>query len=206
VGSTSEFRPLHEINPLRLGWISDIAGGLADKDVLDVGCGGGILTEAMARAGARVTASICPKKALGVAQLHGLESGIAVDYRLIAAEALAVEAPARYAVVTCMEMLEHVPDPTAIVAACAALAKTGGTVVFATLNRNPKSVSLRDSRRGIRAEPAAARHPRLGALHSPCGARRVRAAREARTRGGIGHDLQPADARLSTRGGRLVNY
>lgn len=136
---TSEFRPLHEINPLRLGWISDVAGGLADKDALDVGCGGGILTEAMARAGARVTGIDLSEKALGVAQLHGLESGIAVDYRLIAAEALAAEAPARYDVVTCMEMLEHVPDPAAIVAACAALAKSGGTLVFATLNRNPKS-------------------------------------------------------------------
>jgi 2-polyprenyl-6-hydroxyphenyl methylase/3-demethylubiquinone-9 3-methyltransferase len=136
---TSEFRPLHEINPLRLGWIADIAGGLADKNVLDVGCGGGILAEAMAREGARVTGIDLSEKALGVAQLHGLESGIAVDYRLIAAEALAAETPARYDVVTCMEMLEHVPDPAAIVAACAALTKAGGTVVFATLNRNPQS-------------------------------------------------------------------
>jgi 2-polyprenyl-6-hydroxyphenyl methylase / 3-demethylubiquinone-9 3-methyltransferase len=135
----SEFRPLHEINPLRLGWIERVAGGLADKAILDVGCGGGILAEAMASAGARVTGIDLSEKALGVAQLHRLESGVAVDYRLIAAEALAEEAPARFDVVTCMEMLEHVPDPGAIVAACAVLAKPGGTLVFSTLNRNPKS-------------------------------------------------------------------
>jgi 2-polyprenyl-6-hydroxyphenyl methylase/3-demethylubiquinone-9 3-methyltransferase len=135
----SEFRPLHEINPLRLAWIERVADGLQDKSVLDVGCGGGILAEAMASAGARVTGIDLSEKALGVAQLHRLESGVAVDYRLIAAEALAEEAPARFDVVTCMEMLEHVPDPGAIVAACAVLAKPGGTLVFSTLNRNPKS-------------------------------------------------------------------
>ena len=118
----SEFRPLHEINPLRLAWIGDIAGGLTGKDVLDVGCGGGILAEAMAGAGARVTGIDLSEKALGVARLHGLESGVAVDYRLIAAEALAAESPERFDVVTCMEMLEHVPDPAAIVRACGALA------------------------------------------------------------------------------------
>ncbi|MEO8507894.1 MAG: bifunctional 2-polyprenyl-6-hydroxyphenol methylase/3-demethylubiquinol 3-O-methyltransferase UbiG [Betaproteobacteria bacterium] len=136
---TSEFRPLHEINPIRLGWIEQVTGGLAGKDVLDVGCGGGILTESMATAGANVTGIDLSEKALGVAQLHRLESGVAVDYRLIAAEALAAETPGHYDVVTCMELLEHVPDPAAIVAACATLAKPGGTVVFATLNRNPKS-------------------------------------------------------------------
>ncbi len=136
---TSEFRPLHEINPIRLGWIQQVTGGLAGKDVLDVGCGGGILTESMATAGANVTGIDLSGKALGVAQLHRLESGVVVEYRLIAAEALAAEAPGRYDVVTCMELLEHVPDPAAIVAACAALAKPGGIVVFATLNRNPKS-------------------------------------------------------------------
>jgi 2-polyprenyl-6-hydroxyphenyl methylase/3-demethylubiquinone-9 3-methyltransferase len=136
---TSEFRPLHEINPIRLGWIQQVTGGLAGKDVLDVGCGGGILTESMATAGANVTGIDLSGKALGVAQLHRLESGVVVEYRLIAAEALAAETPGRYDVVTCMELLEHVPDPAAIVAACAALAKPGGIVVFATLNRNPKS-------------------------------------------------------------------
>jgi 2-polyprenyl-6-hydroxyphenyl methylase/3-demethylubiquinone-9 3-methyltransferase len=135
----SEFRPLHEINPLRLGWIERAAGGIAGKDVLDVGCGGGILSEAMASSGANVTGIDLSTKALGVARLHGLESGVKVTYRLIAAEALALESPNRFAVVTCMEMLEHVPDPAAIVSACAALAAPGATVVFATLNRNPKS-------------------------------------------------------------------
>jgi 2-polyprenyl-6-hydroxyphenyl methylase/3-demethylubiquinone-9 3-methyltransferase len=135
----SEFRPLHEINPLRLAWIERVTGGLAGKAVLDVGCGGGILAEAMATAGAHVTGIDLSEKALGVAQLHRLESGIAVDYRLIAAEALAAESPAQFDIVTCMELLEHVPDPASIVTACAALAKAGGTLVFATLNRNPKS-------------------------------------------------------------------
>lgn len=138
----SEFRPLHEINPLRLAWIADVAGGLEAKDVLDVGCGGGILAEAMAREGARVTGIDLSAKALGVARLHGLESGIRVDYRLIAAEALALEAPGSFAVITCMEMLEHVPDPASVIAACAALAAPGGTLVFATLNRNAKSYAF----------------------------------------------------------------
>ena len=136
---SSEFRPLHEINPLRLQWIEQIAGGITGKDVLDGGCGGGILSEAMARAGAKVTGVDLSAKALGVARLHGLESGVTVAYRLVAAEALAAEAPGRFAVVTCMEMLEHVPDPASIVAACATLAAPGATVVFATLNRNPIS-------------------------------------------------------------------
>jgi len=135
----SEFRPLHEINPLRLAWIERVADGLQDKAVLDVGCGGGILAEAMASAGARVTGIDLSEKALGVAQLHRLESGIVVDYQLIAAEALALTTPARFDIVTCMEMLEHVPDPGSIIQACAVLAKRGGTLVFSTLNRNPKS-------------------------------------------------------------------
>lgn len=135
----SEFRPLHQINPLRLQWIVDAAGGMADKDVLDVGCGGGILAEAMAVAGARVTGIDLSEKALGVAQLHRLESGVDVAYRLIAAEALAAAEPESWDIVTCMELLEHVPDPASTVAACARLARPGGTVVIATLNRNPKS-------------------------------------------------------------------
>jgi 2-polyprenyl-6-hydroxyphenyl methylase/3-demethylubiquinone-9 3-methyltransferase len=135
----SEFRPLHEINPLRLEWIADVAGGLAGKRVLDVGCGGGILTEAMATQGAQVTGIDLSDRALGVARLHLLESGIDVDYRLVAAEALAAEMPAAFDVVTCMEMLEHVPDPASTVHACATLAKPGGALVFSTLNRNPKS-------------------------------------------------------------------
>ena len=135
----SEFRPLHEINPLRLSWIADVATGFAGKDVLDVGCGGGILAEAMAVSGARVTGIDLSEKALGVAQLHRLESGASVDYRLIAAEDLAAAAPGTFDLVTCMEMLEHVPDPASIVAACSRLARPGGTLVFSTLNRNPKS-------------------------------------------------------------------
>jgi 2-polyprenyl-6-hydroxyphenyl methylase / 3-demethylubiquinone-9 3-methyltransferase len=135
----SEFRPLHQINPLRLRWIADIAGGLTGKQVLDVGCGGGILAEAMAVAGAHVTGIDLSEKALGVAQLHRLESGVEVAYQLIAAEALAAARPQSFDVVTCMELLEHVPDPASTVAACAQLVRPGGSVVFATLNRNPKS-------------------------------------------------------------------
>jgi 2-polyprenyl-6-hydroxyphenyl methylase/3-demethylubiquinone-9 3-methyltransferase len=134
----SEFRPLHEINPLRLDHINRIAA-LAGKNVLDVGCGGGILAEAMAARGAAVTGIDLAEKPLKVAQLHLLESGQKVDYRNIAVEELAVEAPASFDVVTCMEMLEHVPDPAAVVHACATLLKPGGHAFFATLNRNPKS-------------------------------------------------------------------
>jgi len=134
-----EFKPLHDINPLRLGWIERIAGDLRDKRVLDIGCGGGILSEAMAAKGAHVMGIDLADKPLGVARLHKLESGANVEYRLVAAETLAAETPAAYDVVTCMEMLEHVPGPASIVAAAAKLAKPGGLVVFSTLNRNPKS-------------------------------------------------------------------
>jgi 2-polyprenyl-6-hydroxyphenyl methylase / 3-demethylubiquinone-9 3-methyltransferase len=137
----AEFRPLHEINPLRLDHIERLAG-LKGGRVLDVGCGGGILAEAMAARGARVTGIDLAEKPLGVAQLHLLESGLAVDYRLVAAETLAREAPGRFDVVTCMEMLEHVPDPGATVRACAELARPGGHVFFATINRNPKAYLL----------------------------------------------------------------
>lgn len=135
---TSEFRPLHEINPLRLEWINSRAP-LRDKTVLDIGCGGGILAESMAKKGAAVTGIDLSEKALKVADLHSLETGVTVRYEMIAAEELAVREPARYDVVTCMEMLEHVPDPAAIVQACATLVKPGGQVFFSTLNRNPKS-------------------------------------------------------------------
>lgn len=134
----SEFRPLHEINPLRLDYIDRIAA-LRGKTVLDVGCGGGILAEAMAARGARVTGIDLADKPLKVAQLHLLESRLDVNYRNIAVEALAQEAPNSFDVVTCMEMLEHVPDPASAVRACAALLKPGGHAFFATLNRNPKS-------------------------------------------------------------------
>lgn len=137
----SEFKPLHEINPLRLDYIDRIAS-LSGKAVLDVGCGGGILSEAMAGRGAQVTGIDLGEKALKVAQLHKLESGAAVDYRLVSVEELAKEQPESFDVVTCMEMLEHVPDPSAIVGACARLVKPGGQVFFSTLNRNPKSYLL----------------------------------------------------------------
>ena len=136
---TSEFKPLHDINPLRLDYIAARCGGLRDKRVLDVGCGGGILAEAMARAGAIVTGIDLSEKPLGVARLHQLESGVAVDYHLVAAEAFAAEVPASFDVVTCMELLEHVPDPASTVAACARLVKPGGLVVCATINRNAKA-------------------------------------------------------------------
>lgn len=138
---TSEFRPLHEINPLRLEWINTRAP-LAGKNVLDVGCGGGILAESMAKKGASITGIDLSEKALKVADLHSLESGVRVRYELIAAEALAAREPGQYDVVTCMEMLEHVPDPSAIVQACASLVKPGGKVFFSTINRNPKAYLL----------------------------------------------------------------
>jgi 2-polyprenyl-6-hydroxyphenyl methylase / 3-demethylubiquinone-9 3-methyltransferase len=134
----SEFRPLHEINPLRLKWIDKLAS-LAGKKVLDVGCGGGILAEAMAGAGATVSGIDLSEKALKVAKLHLLESGRSVDYQHISAEDFAVQHPGEFDVVTCMEMLEHVPDPASVVEACSRLVKPGGWVFFSTLNRNPKS-------------------------------------------------------------------
>ena len=135
----SEFRPLHEINPLRLAHIDRLVGGLAGRRVIDVGCGGGILAEAMAGAGARVTGIDLADKPLKVAMLHRLESGVEVDYRLVSAEDAAAAEPGAYDVVTCMEMLEHVPDPASTVRACAQLVKPGGWTFFATINRNPKS-------------------------------------------------------------------
>jgi 2-polyprenyl-6-hydroxyphenyl methylase/3-demethylubiquinone-9 3-methyltransferase len=135
---TSDFRPLHEINPLRLDWIDGLAT-LAGKRALDVGCGGGILSESMAKRGAQVTGIDLGDKLLKVAELHGLESGVSVRYERSSAEELAQRLPASFDVVTCMEMLEHVPDPESVVRACAQLAKPGGWVFFSTINRNPKS-------------------------------------------------------------------
>ena len=134
----SEFKPLHDINPLRLDWI-DKAIGLPGKRVLDVGCGGGLLSEGMAVRGAEVTGIDLSEKPLGVAKLHLLESGQKVDYRKVAVEQLAAEMPGAFDAVTCLEMLEHVPDPASIVAACAHLVKPGGQVFFSTINRNPKA-------------------------------------------------------------------
>jgi 2-polyprenyl-6-hydroxyphenyl methylase/3-demethylubiquinone-9 3-methyltransferase len=135
----SEFKPLHEINPLRLDYIDGLAGGIAGKQVIDVGCGGGILAESMAEMGAEVTGIDMGEAPLSVAKLHGLESGITVDYRRITAEAMAGQHPGAFDVVTCMEMLEHVPDPASVIAACARLVRPGGHVFFSTINRNPKS-------------------------------------------------------------------
>lgn len=134
----SEFKPLHDINPLRLNYIDDHAH-LQGKKVIDVGCGGGILAESMARRGATVTGIDMGATPLSVARLHALESQVEVDYRQISAEAIADEAAGQYDVVTCMEMLEHVPDPSSVIAACARLVKPGGEVFFSSINRNPKS-------------------------------------------------------------------
>jgi len=135
---SSEFRPLHEINPLRLEWINQRIP-LAGKNVIDVGCGGGILAESMAKKGATVTGIDLSEKALKVADLHSLESGVQVRYKMIAAEEMAEAEAGQFDVVTCMEMLEHVPDPASIIRACTKLVKPGGHVFFSTLNRNPKS-------------------------------------------------------------------
>lgn len=138
----SEFRPLHQINPLRLDWIHALSG-LGGKRVLDVGCGGGILADSMARKGADVTGIDLATKALRVAQLHALEAGTkGVQYREISVEALALEQPASFDVVTCMEMLEHVPDPASVVKACSELVKPGGWVFFSTIHRNAKAFML----------------------------------------------------------------
>jgi len=134
----SEFRPLHEINPLRLGWIRDRVD-LAQSRVLDVGCGGGILAESMATAGAKVLGIDLAETPLSVARLHALEVGATIDYEAISAEDCALREPGSFDVVTCLEMLEHVPDPASTVAACCSLVKPGGKVFFSTINRNPKS-------------------------------------------------------------------
>ncbi len=134
----SEFKPLHDINPLRANFI-DERSPVAELNVLDVGCGGGILSESMAQRGADVTGIDMGEAPLSVAKLHGLESGVKVNYRKITAEALAEEQPEHYDIVTCLEMLEHVPDPSLVVKACATLVKPGGDVYFSTINRNPKA-------------------------------------------------------------------
>ncbi|MEO8535910.1 MAG: bifunctional 2-polyprenyl-6-hydroxyphenol methylase/3-demethylubiquinol 3-O-methyltransferase UbiG [Betaproteobacteria bacterium] len=135
----SEFKPLHDINPLRLRWIDELAAGLSGRRVADIGCGGGILAESMAQRGARVTGADLSSKAIAVAKLHQFESGSNVEYRHEGAESLAREMPCAFDVVACLELLEHVPEPASTIAACATLAKPGGLVVFSTLNRNAKS-------------------------------------------------------------------
>lgn len=138
---TSEFKPLHDINPLRCNFI-DKRAPLAGKTVVDVGCGGGILSEAMAQRGAQVTGIDMGQAPLSVARMHALESGVTINYRQIPVEQLAAEQPGQFDVVTCLEMLEHVPDPAAIIHACAALAKPGGQLFFSTINRNPKAYAF----------------------------------------------------------------
>lgn len=134
-----EFKPLHQLNPLRLEWITRYSGGLTGKSILDVGCGGGILAEAMALQGGVVTGVDMGREPLQVARLHALEQGVEVKYQLSTAEALAESMPEHFEIVTCMEMLEHVPDPASVVQACARLCKPGGHLFFSTINRNAKS-------------------------------------------------------------------
>ena len=172
----SEFKPLHDINPLRLGHIDRAVGGLSGKNVLDVGCGGGILAESMAEHGAEVMGIDLSEKALKVAKLHLMESGRTVDYRLVSAEALADAMPSTFDVVTCMELLEHVPDPQSTIKACATLVKPGGHVFFSTINRNPKAYLFASSapntcfnccRREPTTTPSSSRPPNS----APCAAR-----------------------------------
>ena len=138
----SEFRPLHEINPLRVDYIERQCGGLADRKILDIGCGGGILAEALAQRGARVTGIDMAEMSLEVARMHRVESGLDIDYQRVTAEEFAARNPGEFDIVTCLEMLEHVPDPTSIVAAAARALKPDGRLVLSTLNRNPKSFAL----------------------------------------------------------------
>jgi len=140
--TNSEFKPLHQLNPLRLNYIDQRSGGLAGKRVIDIGCGGGILSESIALRDAEVTGIDMGEAPLSVARLHSLETGIEIDYQQRTAEDMAGEHPGEFDVVTCMEMLEHVPDPSSVIAACAALVKPGGQVFFSTINRNPKSFAL----------------------------------------------------------------
>jgi SAM-dependent methyltransferase len=189
---SSMFGPLHKMNPLRLDWIDREGGGLAGKRVVDVGCGGGILTEAMAARGATTLGIDLGDKALSVARLHKLESGTTAEYRLIAADALAREMPGAFDIVTCMEMLEHVPDPAGIVAACAALARPGGT--RRSVDHRPQSQVVRAGRGrgGIHPRTVAQRHARLREVPATGRSRLVRAPRRAAACGHHRHDLQPA--------------
>ena len=138
----SEFKPLHDINPLRLGYIEQYAGTLRGKKVIDIGCGGGILSESMALKGAQVTGIDMGETPLSVAELHSFDTGVDINYQQITAEEIAQQQAERYDVVTCMEMLEHVPDPSSIIAACSQLVKPNGHIFFSTINRNPKAFAL----------------------------------------------------------------
>lgn len=138
----SEFKPLHDINPLRLGYIEQHAKGLEGKKIIDVGCGGGILSESIALRGAEVTGIDMGETPLSIARLHSLDTGVEIDYQQITAEEIAEKEAGQYDVVTCMEMLEHVPDPGSVIAACSKLVKPDGHIFFSTINRNPKSFAL----------------------------------------------------------------
>ena len=140
--ATGKFRPLHDINPMRLALIDELATGMKCKRAIDIGCGGGLVSEGLARLGARVTGVDMSGKALAVAKLHALEANVVVDYREATAEAMAAESPEQFDVVTCLEMLEHVPDPASVVAACARLAKPGATLFFSTISRTAKAYAL----------------------------------------------------------------
>ena len=191
----SDFRPLHEINPLRLDCIDGLAG-LDGKRVVDVGCGGGILADSMARRGGDVLGIDLAGKALRVAQLHAIEAGTPrVAYREVAVEALALEQPEAFDVVTCMEMLEHVPDPGSIVAACGQLLRPGGWAFFSTISRNARR-SRSPSRRRARPEAAAEGNARVREVHSPERARRLVPHCRTRRRGDPGHGIQPVEPAL----------
>lgn len=140
--ANGNFRPLHDINPLRLALIDDVVGGVRGQRMIDVGCGGGLVSEGLARMGAQVTGIDLSAKALAVAKLHALDAGVTVDYRECTAEAMADEHPAAFDAVTCLEMLEHVPEPASVIAACARLAKPGAPVIFSTLSRTAKAYAM----------------------------------------------------------------
>jgi 2-polyprenyl-6-hydroxyphenyl methylase/3-demethylubiquinone-9 3-methyltransferase len=196
--SSSEFKPLHEINPLRLDWIDHLVT-LQGKRVVDVGCGGGILTEAMAARGAQVCGIDLGEKALGVARLHLLESGYEVDYQCVSAEDFAAAYAGEFDLVTCMELLEHVPDPASTVAACAALAKPGAWCIFSTINRNLKAYLYAV----IGAESAPARNTRLRKSPASIGAGR-HGTRSRSNRGSDDRrDLQSTWQKILAGGGHL---
>ncbi len=192
------FRTLHEINDLRVGYI-DARAPLRDMRVLDVGCGGGLLSEAMARRGAAVLGIDLGEANLEAARSHASAGGVAVDYRCVDVELLASERPASFDTVTCLEMLEHVPEPQRVVAACAALLAPGGAAFFSTINRNPEELRARDRRRGIRARPLAPRQPRVSKDDSSVATRRVVSRRAPRGHRAHGPALQSAASELLAR-------
>ena len=187
---------LHELNPLRLRYV-DRAVSLPGRQILDVGCGGGILSESMARAGARVLGIDLAPALIEVAQLHALQARTAVEYRTVAAEDLARERPGAFDAVTCMEMLEHVPDPAAALSALAALAKPAGDIIVSTLNRHPQAFAVAILGAEYDRASFAARHARIPEIHPALGARAMGAGRRPRTRGPVRHRVQPLDPGIS---------